>query len=268
MKFSIVTISFNQAEFLERTILSVIRQEGVEIEYIIVDPGSVDGSRDIIERFRMHFAHVVYEKDKGPADGLNRGFALATGDIYCYLNSDDTFEPGALIRAARFLEVHPEFDVICGHAWVTDRGDNRLRRVWSEPFGRWSAAYGSAVQIQPSTFIRRDAFLKSGGFNISNKCSWDGELLVALFLSGCRIGIIDTFLSTYRLHAVSITNSGRLSELMESASEARFVRLMGRPKRPSDLFIAYVLRLWKHLRSPLAFWERIARGPVFNRGVG
>lgn len=129
MKFSIVTISFNQREFLERTINSVIGQDGVEIEYIIVDPGSTDGSRDIIERYRPYFAHVILEKDAGPADGLNKGFAVATGEIYGYLNSDDMFEPGALatvaaLRASRFeliangiCDENPAHYGVCRSVW-------------------------------------------------------------------------------------------------------------------------------------------------------
>ena len=267
LKFSIVTISLNQAQFLERAILSVLSQKGVDFEYIVVDPGSTDGSREIIERYRPSFSHVVYENDIGPADGLNKGFARATGDVYCYLNSDDAFELGALLRAAQFLDERSEFDVICGHAWVTDRHDNRLRRVWSEPFRPLFVAYGAATQIQPSTFIRRDAFIKAGGFNRANRSSWDGELLVDLFISGARIGIIDEFLSSYRLHAESITNSGSQSAQMQRESETRFRRLMGRTRRPSDTAVAAFFRLAKHLRRPLAAWERIARGPVFKRGV-
>src|SRR4051812_47863135 len=95
MRFSVVTISFNQCEFLERAMLSVLNQSDVEIEYIVVDPGSSDGSRELIGRYRDRLAHLVLEKDDGPADGLNRGFAHATGDVYCYLNSDDMFAPGA-----------------------------------------------------------------------------------------------------------------------------------------------------------------------------
>jgi len=94
MKFSIVTISYNQAQFLEKAILSVLNQEGVGLEYIVVDPGSTDGSREIIERYRDRFGHVVFEKDHGPADGLNKGFQYATGDVYGYLNSDDVLLPG------------------------------------------------------------------------------------------------------------------------------------------------------------------------------
>lgn len=267
MKFSIVTISLNQMEFLERTILSVIRQEGIDFEYIIVDPGSTDGSREIIERYREHFVHVVYEKDQGPAHGLNRGFELATGDVYCYLNSDDTYEPDVLRRVARFLREHSEFDVVCGHAWVIDRCDNRLRRVWSEPFERLPVAYGAAVQVQPSTFIRREAFLKAGGFNIENKSGWDAELLDELYLSGSRIGIINEFLSNYRLHAVSITNSGRLMEQMIKGRDKRYERLLKRPRRSRDIYLELLFRLRKHVCSPKITFERIMHGPIFNRGV-
>ena len=267
MKFSVVTISFNQAEFLERTILSVVRQKCDELEYIIVDPGSTDGSRDIIERYRSYFSKIIYDKDRGAADGLNRAFVFATGDIYCYLNSDDTLQPEAFVRVARFMQGHPEYDVICGHAWVTDRDDKRLRRVWSEPYRRIAVAYGAAVQIQPSTFIRRQAYIKSGGFNADNKSGWDGELLDELYLSGASIGIIDEFISTYRLHGGSITNSGRLLAQMKKGREVRFERLMQRPSLPYDKYVSLLFRLWKHMNSPLATWERIAHGPIFNRGV-
>ena len=94
MKLSIVTISFNQADYLEEAMVSILEQDYDDIEYIIVDAGSTDGSRDIIERYRDRIAVVVLEPDEGPADGLNKGFARASGDIYGYLNADDAFLPG------------------------------------------------------------------------------------------------------------------------------------------------------------------------------
>ncbi|MCB1155752.1 glycosyltransferase, partial [bacterium] len=88
MKVSVVTLSFNQADYLERAIRSVVEQDHDDIEYIVVDPGSTDGSRDIIERYRDRIATVITDPDKGPPDGLNKGFAAATGDIYAYMNAD------------------------------------------------------------------------------------------------------------------------------------------------------------------------------------
>ena len=267
MKFTIVTISFNQAEFLERAIVSVINQKGVHVEYIIVDPGSTDGSREIIEKYRPHLAGVVYDRDDGPADGLNRGFALATGDVYGYLNSDDTFEPDAFFRVSRFLTEHPKLDVVCGHAWVIDRHDKRLRRVWSETYNRIPVAYGAAVQIQPSTFIRQAAFRKTNGFNVENRSNWDGELLVDLFQSGAAIGVCDEFLSCYRLHEVSITNSGKLEELIAVWSRRRFEKLMKRPSQSFDDSMSTILRLWKHLTHPRELMERLQYGPIYRRGA-
>lgn len=267
MKFSIVTVSFNQGEFLERTIKSVIEQQGVEIEYIMVDPGSTDRSRDIIEAYRPHFAHVILEKDQGPADGLNKGFALATGDVYSFLNSDDTLEPGALVEVAHWLEGHPGIDVVSGHTWITDRYDSRLRRAWSDPFERWPVAYGASIQIQPSTFIRRAAYLASAGFNVQNRSTWDSELLVDLFLSGSRFGTIEKILSSYRLHEVSITNSGALEHQAQAWFARRFKLLIGRESALADRIVGLALRLAKHARRPAALIERLRYGPVYRRGI-
>ena len=89
MKISVVTISYNQACYLEQTIISVLNQDYENVEYIVVDPGSTDGSRDIIEKYRNRIQHIIYERDVGPADGLNKGFAVATGDVFYFINSDD-----------------------------------------------------------------------------------------------------------------------------------------------------------------------------------
>jgi glycosyltransferase involved in cell wall biosynthesis len=105
-KVSIVTISYNQCAFLERAIQSVLAQNYPEVEYIVVDPGSTDGSRDIIERYRSRISKLILEPDKGPVDGLNKGFSVATGEIYGYLNADDEFLPGAIDKAMRAFASH------------------------------------------------------------------------------------------------------------------------------------------------------------------
>lgn len=270
MKFSVVTISFNQAQFLSKTILSVLaqREDGIEVEYIVVDPGSTDGSREIINSFRDNIDHIIYEPDAGPADGLNRGFALATGDVFHYLNSDDTLERGAFRKARDWMETHPEVDVACGHAWAIDGKDKRLRRVWSEPYSRLPVAYGESVQIQPSTFIRREAFERTGGFNIENRSNWDGELLIDLYQSGASFALVNTFLSNYRLHETSITNSGKLISALELWNRRKFLRLMGRePNGLQDRIAGFFWRIVKHARNPVASYERLAKGPMFQRGV-
>ena len=108
VKVSIVTISFNQADFLEEAILSVLGQDYPDIEYIIVDAGSTDGSLEIIERYRERLAAVIVGPDAGPADGLNKGFRLATGSICGYINADDAYLPGAISSAVKAFERHPD----------------------------------------------------------------------------------------------------------------------------------------------------------------
>jgi glycosyltransferase involved in cell wall biosynthesis len=265
MKISVVTISFNQAEFLERAICSVLNQNGFEIEYIIVDPGSTDGSREVIERYRDRFAHVILEKDDGPADGLNKGFARASGDIYCYLNSDDEFEPGAFERILSFFTKNPDTDVVCGHAWVVDETGEKLRRVWSDPYNRVLSAYGAAIQIQPSTFIRARAFRKVGGFNPKDRTNWDGGLLCDLFIAGFRIAIINEFLSFYRVHRNSITGGGVAQERLELSARMRFRKLMGRDREQKDRYWVLFFRIVRQFRHPRASLERFLRGPVYRR---
>lgn len=264
MKFSVVTISFNQAQFLRAAMDSVLGQQGVELEYIVCDPGSTDGSREIITSYDDPRIIRVFEPDEGPADGLNKGFARASGELFYYLNSDDLALPGAFARMAEWFARHREADVGCGHARVIDERGAIIRRVWSEPFARYAVATGAHVQIQPATFIRAEAFHRSGGFDAGDRGNWDGGLLTSLYLSGARIETVDEFLGCYRLHADSITMSGKLAERHHANALRNFERLMGRPMNRGDRWAARALRLRKHLAHPVRTLERLRKGPLFR----
>jgi glycosyltransferase involved in cell wall biosynthesis len=265
-RVSIVTISFNQAEFLERAIRSVVEQDYPEIEYIVVDPGSTDGSRDIIERYRSRIARVIYEPDRGPADGLNKGFDCATGDIFGFLNSDDMLLPGAVRSAVAFLNAN-EVDVVSAHAIVIDAEDRKLRTAYSESFSLKMFAYGACVLVQPSTFFRREVFERAQGFNVENKAIWDGELWADMALSGARFALVDEVWSGYRLHSQSITSSHRLRQLREQNQQRVFRKILGRDSRGADRLVANACRLRKHVRNPRALYERIVRGPIYARSA-
>lgn len=213
MKFSIVTISFNQGRFLEQAIRSVIEQDYPDIEYIVVDPGSTDGSREIIERYRDRIAKVIFERDKGPADGLNKGFAHATGDILGFINADDYFEPYAFARVAKFFRERPEINVVSGAIKLVDRnGYVRWRKRMSDRFNLGKYADGRCWIGQQATFFRSAAYGKDNIFNIENKTCWDAELFVCMALNGNRFDRIFKVLGNFRIYEESISGSGQLRE--------------------------------------------------------
>lgn len=267
-KVSIVTISLNQAQFLESAISSVLHQDYDNIEYILVDPGSTDGSREIIESYRSSLAHVVLEPDAGPADGLNRGFALATGDILGCLNADDEYLPGTIRRVVAAFEREPRAAAIYGHGYIIDSDGALQRRFRSTRFSPWRYMYGAVVVMQQATFFRRDDYLEVGGFNIKSTIRWDAELLLDLALKGKRLRLINEYWGLFRIHEGSITNSLQKRDSSDDASRtladtrARdWIRIhrkvLGRDPRRSDQLLRIALRVHKWMIDPLGFLLRI-----------
>jgi glycosyltransferase involved in cell wall biosynthesis len=268
VKVSIVTISYNQAEFLERCIQSVALQdcEGT-LEYILVDPGSADGSREIIENCRSHIDIVGYSQDSGPADGLNKGFRVASGEILAFLNADDVFLPGAVRSAQSFFSARPDVDVVSGHGLAIDRNDRILRRIYSDRFSARGYVYGASVLVQQATFFRAEAFRAAGGFNVQNRCAWDGELFLAMAIRGAKFAVTNEYWSGFRLHPSGITGSNRLSELQAAYHREMFRKIMGRDKTFPDAVMGLGLRALKHLAHPVRAIERVRYGAVRNLGT-
>lgn len=264
-KVSIVTISFNQVDYLERAIQSVLDQDYPEIEYIVVDPGSTDGSRELIMRYESRIAKAILEPDNGPGDGLNKGFAVATGEIFGFLNSDDILDPMAISAAVRYLSGHPKVDVVSGNAKIIGPDDRIYRLAYSDRWTPRMYVYSGAVLIQASTFFRRSAFERAGRFNPENRATWDGELFFDMARAGCRFGRSDDIWCGYRLHAESVTASKRLEEMRASVRRRQFRELMGRDPSRWDKPLHLVYRFWKHLANPRDTIERVIRGPVFGR---
>lgn len=269
MKFSIVTISHNQAPFLERALRSVIEQDYQNKEYIVVDPGSTDGSREIIERYRDRIDQILLQPDQGPADGLNKGFALATGEVYGFLNSDDVLYPGTLRKVAECFQQNPGVDVVSGDALVIDVNDQPIRRFYSDQFSLLRYAYNANTLVQQSTFFRKEKFWSAGGFNPDNRCAWDGEIFVAMGLAGARFATVhDGAWSGFRLHPQSITSSARLTECFQRHFQDSFEKIMGREFGVLDYPALWVMRLAKHILNPLGAVERLLKGPIYGREAG
>jgi glycosyltransferase involved in cell wall biosynthesis len=215
MKIGVVTISFNQGKYLAEAIESVSVADPARLQYVIVDPGSTDESREIIERYRRRFSRIIFEPDQGPPNGLNKGFAALDAGILGYLNSDDRFAPGALDYVLRYFERHPSVDALCGAIRIIGQdGRPSLRRRTPDPIDLRRYAYETCFFWQQATFFRREVFLKAGGFNIASETTWDGELVVDMALAGCRFAYTNKLLGDFRIHGDSITGSGRLSDAL------------------------------------------------------
>lgn len=265
MKFSIVTISYNQAEFLERTIQSVLDQDFEDIEYIVVDPGSTDGSREIIERHRSRISKIIFEPDKGAADGLNKGFAHATGDVFGFLNSDDELLPGAIARVAAYFSARPQTDILMGHMFIIDAESRKVRRSYTDRFDPVAVAYSGAITCQQATFFRASLYRGTKGFDAGNSITWDAELFLDLLLNARYPLYVEDFLSGFRVHEDSITGANKMREKYRAYERARFARIMGRPWRATDWIIWLLYRLRKHVINPQALIERLRRGSIGGR---
>lgn len=260
MNLSIVTISFNQGRFLRECIESVASQKRPGDQYIVVDPGSTDGSRELITGWgRSHIDDVVLEPDNGPADGLNKGFARARGDLLCYVNADDRLLPGALDYARVFFRQHIEFDVLCGAIRIVDEnGRVDARRRTADPFDLRRYAAGICTVGQQATFFRQDVYERAGGFNAANRICWDGELLVDMALCGARFATVRHALGDFRIYGTSITGSGKFIDKLwaEHARIARKIEANGvslyTPARTRVERLLYRINPLRHLGYYLA----------------
>lgn len=265
MKISIVTISYNQAQFLEKTILSVIKQDYENIEYIIVDAGSTDGSREIIRKYSNYFNHIILEPDSGPAEGLNKGFSMASGEIYGYLNSDDILLPGALKKVSTYFHKNSKVDVVSGNCFIIDTNDKILRKCFSDKFSKLMYAYIEATLIQPSTFFKKECFDKTNGFNINNHCCWDDELFVEMGINCSIFHNTNDFLSCFRLHSKSITSTKLLYDIKKQYNDRKFLRIMARKKNLIDILLKGFFKIIKNIKNPKNFYERLFKGKIYGK---
>lgn len=200
-KLSIITPSFNQSAFLERTILSVLNQNYPNLEYIIIDGGSDDGSVEIIKKYEKYLDFWVSEKDNGQVDAINKGMARATGQWLSFQNSDDVFAPGALAAVAAEITKSPTLDMIYGHILMIDQHDTIIEQLKTVPFCRQcQIAEGMQIHNQ-SLFFRRSLVDKFGLFDTTYQFAFDFEFITRFAMQPSVIcGQANTFWGGFRKH--------------------------------------------------------------------
>lgn len=260
IRISIVTNAFNQGRYLAAAMRSVLSQDWQDIEYLVVDPGSTDQTPHVIREFQeLYPGRIIHitEPDAGPADGLNKAFARATGSLLSYLNADDLYLPGCFRAAAQAVEAHPEAAAIYADGYKADAEGKVFRRVVSTSFSPRRFVYGGALVLQQSTFYRAEAFRAVGGFNLQNRTSWDAELLLDMALRKMPLVHVPGYWSVFRIHPESITGSQRLAAQSRETHARYFRTVMGRKRKTLDKLARGLVTGYSLLTDPRGTMARL-----------
>ena len=214
-RVSVITPSYNQARFLERTIRSVIDQGYPHLEYIVIDGGSTDGSVDIIRQYAGNLAYWVSEPDGGQANAVNKGMARVTGDIVGWVNSDDFYYAGAIHAAVDAFAADPAMGFVYGRGNRVDERDALIEPfAYTQPFDVDALSYGVDYILQPTVFMRRGALATVEPIDPALQWTLDWDLWLRL---GRKFParMIDHLMAASREYAATKTSSGGFERMEE-----------------------------------------------------
>ncbi len=240
MKISVITPSFNHAEFLEKTLVSVLSQKGsFELEYIVMDGGSTDNSKVILEKYAKLLQAKKWEvqckkidfiwrseKDKGQSDAINKGLKLATGDIIGWLNSDDVYLPNALETVVRYFAREPQMMWAFGKCKIIDKADREIRK-WITAYKNLRLRnynYNKLLEenfiSQPATFWRRKVMQEVGYLDENHHLVMDYEYWLRL---GAKFkgDFVNNYLASFRWYADSKSGGGFLQQFRQDLAVAK-----------------------------------------------
>jgi glycosyltransferase involved in cell wall biosynthesis len=264
---SIITPTYNMAKYLTETIESVLSQDYPNIEYIVVDGASTDGSLDILERYQGRLRYFS-EPDRGPSDAAWKGFRQARGEIFAWLNADDTFLPGAVRKGVEYFQAHPETDVVYGEGWWIDESGATIGRYPTLPFDA-KVLERDCFICQPASFIRATAYRRCE-LDPSVNRSFDYDLWIRMAKAGIRFDAIPQYLANSRMHTGAKTIYERDSVFQASMDLLK--RHYGYIPLPWIFgYTAYRLDHRDQFFEPLRYnaWKYLASLPVglwYNRG--
>lgn len=246
-RITVVTANLNYGRFLEGTIRSVLLQGYPNLEYIVVDGGSVDESLAVIEKYRSHLAEVLVGPDAGPADAINKGIRHGTGEVFNWINSDDLLSPGALLAVGRAIAGHDAVAGVCvnfDHAGAVERVV--LRRLTASRMMRRAPG---TVFHQPAFWPRLEHVREAGCLPTDLRYTWDAECVIRLLAAHPRVCYLDAELARFRVHPDSITSHH--STLAAAELEIILARLEAEASYPLRSRAARALRRRQ-------WWRRLA----------
>jgi len=226
-RFSIVVPSYNQARFLEATIRSVLDQEIPGTELIVIDGGSTDRSLDVIRRYENRIAYWVSEKDRGQAHAVNKGFAVATGDLLGWQNSDDLYLPGAFRTVAEAAARHPRGEIFHGHIRYIDEEGVERDENRAVPVRLFNLLYDGSLVRNQATFFRREVWERIGGLDEEYRFCMDREFFLRAARRGISFRLVPGFLGAFRVHGEAKTRT--LQEIRRAEDERLLERYASGP---------------------------------------
>jgi len=204
-RVSIVTPSYNQGQFIEETIRSVLLQGYPHLDYIVIDGGSSDNTLDVLRRYQDHL-YWVSEPDRGQADAINKGLKMSRGEVLAYLNSDDTYLPGSIRLVASYFRAHPDVGMVYGDCQVVDARGKVLGLMRGHEFNLHRLIHRAEIIPQQTAFWRREAVEQVGPFDTGLQYSMDYDFFVRVGRAFLVVYIPQP-LACFRLHGVSKTVS-------------------------------------------------------------
>ncbi len=244
-KISVITASYNQGQFLERTILSVINQGYPNLEFIIIDGGSTDNSLEIIKKYENHLYYWVSEKDNGQADAINKGFKIATGDLLCFQNSDDIFYKNSFKLVSEFYKKHPEFDVYFGDILMIDAYDKVLEILKTDNFDIKAQILEGMQVFNQSSYFKKNLGEKLGYIDGNLKFVIDYESVLRWAYNGASFAKVTDLMGAFRKHEDAKTSNLEPIRVAEhDAVRDKYFKLIFKNKKP-NWFNYFKLRLKK-----------------------
>jgi glycosyltransferase involved in cell wall biosynthesis len=256
---SIVTPSFRQGNFIERTLLSVLNQNYSKLEYHVQDGGSPDQTTTILKRYEEQLSSWSAKKDSGQSQAINHGFANTSGEIMALLNSDDLLLPNALAIVADYFNRHPDVDVVYGNRLLIDEYDMEIGR-WIMP-GHDSDVLSWVDYVpQETMFWRRRIWDKIGGqVDESFRFAMDWDLLVRFRDAGAKFAHIPRFLGAFRIHAHQKT-SAAINEIGHKEMNRIRERLHGKVPTRKDIHKSVLPFMLKHVAVDMVYRVKMRLG--------